>query len=137
MAVKVILRFTNGRLQDQERTFTGPARCFVGRSNDCDIQIPSSPEFLGVSRYHCLLDIDPPTVQVRDLGSRNGCFVNGRRIREHRLRDGDLIAVGHHQMRFAGPNGKARMPASPQLAEEADTTLVGTRVDALGRSSSH
>jgi pSer/pThr/pTyr-binding forkhead associated (FHA) protein len=38
-----------------------------------------------------------------DLGSTNGCFVNGRRVREHRLRDGDLIAVGHHQLRFSGP----------------------------------
>ena len=42
-----------------------------------------------------------------DLSSTNGCFVNGRRVREHRLRDGDLIAVGHHQMRFTGPSAKS------------------------------
>ena len=33
-----------------------------------------------VSRHHCKLDIDPPHVGVRDLGSRNGTYINGRLI---------------------------------------------------------
>jgi pSer/pThr/pTyr-binding forkhead associated (FHA) protein len=70
-----------------------------------------------------------------DLSSTNGCFVNGRRVREHRLRDGDLIAVGHHQMRFTGPSAKAR-PSVPAQAEEPDTTLVATRPEALERTRS-
>jgi pSer/pThr/pTyr-binding forkhead associated (FHA) protein len=41
-----------------------------------------------VSRLHCLFDIDPPTVRVRDLGSRNGTFVNGMRI-GHPARTGE------------------------------------------------
>ena len=35
---------------------------------------------LQVSRHHCLLEIHPPTVRVRDLGSTNGTFVNGEKI---------------------------------------------------------
>jgi pSer/pThr/pTyr-binding forkhead associated (FHA) protein len=71
-----------------------------------------------------------------DLSSTNGCFVNGRRVREHRLRDGDLIAVGHHQMRFTGPSAKVRPNVPAQHAAEPDTTLVATRPDALERTRS-
>jgi pSer/pThr/pTyr-binding forkhead associated (FHA) protein len=74
-----------------------------------------------------------------DLSSTNGCFVNGRRVREHRLRDGDLIAVGHHQMRFTGPSAKVRpnepaQHAPAQHAPEQDTTLVAARPEALERT---
>lgn len=59
-----------------------------------------------MSRRHCLLDIDPPFVGVRDLSSLNGTYVNGRNIgqREKRtplgeieLHDGDRLIVGNSQ----------------------------------------
>jgi pSer/pThr/pTyr-binding forkhead associated (FHA) protein len=71
-----------------------------------------------------------------DLSSTNGCFVNGRRIREHHLRDGDLIAVGHHQMRFAGPSARARV-AEAQQEPDSDTTLVTSSPETLQRTTSH
>jgi pSer/pThr/pTyr-binding forkhead associated (FHA) protein len=70
-----------------------------------------------------------------DLSSTNGCFVNGRRVREHRLRDGDLIVIGHHQVRFTGPSAKAQAPVEPRPGD-GDTTLVTPRVDAV-RSGHH
>jgi pSer/pThr/pTyr-binding forkhead associated (FHA) protein len=48
----------------------------VGRAKVCQLNIPSA----AVSRLHCLLDIDPPSIHIRDLGSRNGTFVNGELI---------------------------------------------------------
>jgi pSer/pThr/pTyr-binding forkhead associated (FHA) protein len=36
----------------------------VGRAHDCDIPTPDGEENLVVSRHHCLLEIDPPTVRV-------------------------------------------------------------------------
>jgi pSer/pThr/pTyr-binding forkhead associated (FHA) protein len=80
MAVKVTLTFTSGTLKGQKREFTQPAKCVIGRSSDCDIHFPTTVEFLCVSRHHCVLDIDPPSVQVRDLGSRNGTFLNEKNI---------------------------------------------------------
>src|SRR5262249_56485128 len=51
-------------------------RYVLGRSRDCDIMLPAE----GVSRHHCRLALDPPTLRVRDLGSRNGTYLNGESI---------------------------------------------------------
>lgn len=58
--------------------FPEAARCLVGRADDCDVRFPGDAR--GISRHHCVFDIDPPRVAVRDLGSLNGTYVNGRLI---------------------------------------------------------
>ena len=74
-----------------------------------------------VSRYQNLFMETPDGWLLIDLSSTNGCFVNGRRVREHRLRDGDLIAVGHHQLRFSGPQAKTgKSREFPQLVPHED-----------------
>jgi general secretion pathway protein A len=123
---------SSGRTIVAEVTLNRP-RMVLGRDDSCDISLDSRY----VSRFQNLFLETPDGWMLIDLSSTNGCFVNGRRVREHRLRDGDLIAVGHHQMRFTGPNGKVRTPTSAQHGEEADTTLVGSRADTLERSTSH
>jgi len=64
-------------LKNREFVFDEPAECIIGRAADCDIQIPTDNEHVDVSRHHCVLEIHPPHVQVRDLGSLNGTLVNG------------------------------------------------------------
>jgi pSer/pThr/pTyr-binding forkhead associated (FHA) protein len=105
----------------------------LGRDDSCDISLDSRY----VSRFQNLFLETPEGWMLIDLSSTNGSFVNGRRVREHRLRDGDLIAVGHHQMRFTGPNTKTRPGEKQPQAAEADATLVGARPDALERTTSH
>ncbi|HKB41155.1 MAG TPA: FHA domain-containing protein [Gemmataceae bacterium] len=109
MAVKITLTFTNSTLQGQKREFTQPTRCIIGRSSDCDIQLPTTLEFMEVSRHHCLFKIDPPAIEVRDLGSRNGTFINAANIGQrrpsqfpaaseestwHTLKEGDELRIG-------------------------------------------
>ena len=53
-----------------------------------------------------------------DLNSTNGCFVNGRRVSEHKLRDGDLITLGQHHIRFSG------QPVEYQAEGDTDATLT-------------
>ena len=124
MTVKITLTFTNGTLQAQKRDFTEPGQCVIGRSNDCDIQLPTTLEFMEVSRHHCVLTIDPPALQVRDLGSRNGTFLNGQNIGQrrpsefpgaseagtwHTLKEGDELLVGETTIRVETlPMGGAR-----------------------------
>jgi hypothetical protein len=78
MAVRLTLAATRGYLQGEEFVFTGPMHCQVGRSSECFLQLPVSD--LSASRHHCLLEIDGPDVQIRDLGSRNGTYINGQMI---------------------------------------------------------
>jgi len=122
---------SSGKTVVAEVTLNRP-RMVLGRDESCDISLDSRY----VSRFQNLFMETPEGWVLIDLSSTNGCFVNGRRVREHRLRDGDLIAVGHHQMRFAGPTAKTRNgPTAP--TEEGDTTLVAPRSDLAQRTSSH
>lgn len=67
----------------------------VGREQDCQLRPVS--EF--ISRYHCVLLLDDFTLRVRDLGSKNGTFVNGRRITgEVVLCHDDMISLGEMTM---------------------------------------
>ncbi|NJO39172.1 MAG: protein kinase [Cyanobacteria bacterium CRU_2_1] len=79
-AAKVILTVTEGTLKGEEYTFRDRTICIIGRAKDCHLQLPSDENHKTVSRYHCLLDIDPPTIRIRDLGSLHGTYVNGQII---------------------------------------------------------
>src|SRR5271163_1070984 len=53
-----------------------PRKLLIGRAADCDLRLES--DF--VSNYHCILLLDGYTLQLRDLGSKNGTLVNGCRV---------------------------------------------------------
>ena len=122
---------SSGRTVVAEVSLNRP-RMVLGRDDSCDISLDSRY----VSRFQNLFLETPEGWMLIDLSSTNGCFVNGRRIREHHLRDGDLIAVGHHQMRFTGPSAKARV-AGAQQEPDSDTTLVSASPETLQRTTSH
>ena len=47
-----------------------------------------------LSRFHCVIEMKRGVLGVRDLGSRNGTYVNGEKIKAKRLQDGDKVRVG-------------------------------------------
>ena len=63
----------------------------VGRHPQCDVRLESAQ----VSRRHCCLAELNGEVLVRDLGSRNGIWINGRRVRSGRLQPGDELSIAH------------------------------------------
>ena len=63
----------------------------VGREEDCHLR-PNSDL---VSRHHCVFTVDDFSVRLRDLGSTNGTFVNGERLKGAvMLRQGDRVLIG-------------------------------------------
>ena len=63
----------------------------IGRAEDCQLK----PKSELISRYHCAILSEPSYVAVRDLGSKNGVYVNGERIGvEQELKNGDRLAIG-------------------------------------------
>jgi len=65
-------------------------KTMLGRSRQCDMAIP----VVSVSRKHCRLESDGKVVKLRDLNSRNGTFVNDKRVKETSLQPGDSIKIG-------------------------------------------
>lgn len=68
----------------------------VGRSSEADVRLPDT----GVSRLHAELRRLGDEVVLVDLGSTNGTTLNGQRVQEGRLRDGDRIGVGSSSLVF-------------------------------------
>jgi pSer/pThr/pTyr-binding forkhead associated (FHA) protein len=67
----------------------------VGRHPDCDARLVSTR----VSRWHCCMTEIEGEVWVRDLGSTNGTWIDGRRVSSGRLRAGDVLAIAHLRYR--------------------------------------
>ncbi len=65
-------------------------RRMIGSAEDCDISVRDDE----VSRLHASFEVTSDGAWVRDLGSRNGTFVNGVRVREARVPDGGSVHVG-------------------------------------------
>lgn len=86
MGSSVVLTVLSGPLQGAHFRFDGLFLCVLGRAEDCTLVFPSIGEYLSISRRHCSLTIDPPVVRLTDLGSRNGTFVNGRKVGQRRHR---------------------------------------------------
>lgn len=68
----------------------------IGQTTDCDIHLKGR----GVEARHCLLFQDADGLRVRDLGSAGGVRVNGQRIREAAICDGDTLQVGAVHLRL-------------------------------------
>ena len=78
MPAKVTLEATAGPLSGRQFEFDEPDLFIVGRAKDCHAVLPDGDT--KASRHHCIIEIRPPRVSVRDLGSLNGTFVNGEKI---------------------------------------------------------
>jgi pSer/pThr/pTyr-binding forkhead associated (FHA) protein len=92
----------------------------VGRSVDADVHLSDHC----VSRRHCLIDGIEGTLVVRDLGSRNGTFVNGLGITEASMAPGDKLTIGRtsYVVDYRRSNTK-----SPTPAKDDETTRVARR----------
>lgn len=95
----------------------------VGRGSGCLIQI-HDPK---ISRSHCEIRATPEGCFIRDLGSKNGTFVNGARVIEARLRNGDRIQAGLAQLLFrcdtVEEDAVAAQTAPPHLCAACGHTI--------------
>lgn len=120
-----------------------PGQCFrmdepgkrayvAGRGEDADFQVPETT----VSRHHSRLYVhckeEIEEVRIEDLGSTNGTFVNGRRIRSSSLAPGDRVTLGGVILRFdlldpVEVRAAVKLEERTRLAEVDSLTGLGTR----------
>ena len=148
MSAKVILTITQGSLKGQQFVFEERTTCLIGRSNDCYPQLPNDGDHRTISRYHCLLDINPPDIRVRDFGSKNGTYINGKKIGqrpahqtpreaaslnfpEHDLSEDDQIKIGPTVLEVSitgvreGDKSDLQLD---QISENEDETVAESKV---------
>src|SRR5262245_49948805 len=95
-------------------------RYTVGRLPDNDIRIDNA----AVSGHHSLLINILNDSFLEDLNSTNGTYVNGKLIKKHALQHGDVITVGHHQLRYVDDQAQQ----APE--DEFEKTMVISQPDA-------
>jgi eukaryotic-like serine/threonine-protein kinase len=89
--MQVNLKVIAGPYKGRIFSFTQHDSFLIGRSRDAHLYLPDDRYF---SRNHCLLEINPPRSFLRDLNSTNGTFLNGHRVANAYLNDGDRIQCG-------------------------------------------
>jgi general secretion pathway protein A len=101
---RLVLTLKGSRVQE---SYLVPGRLVIGRTADNDLQIESKY----VSRHHAQVVTTAEGSWVEDLNSTNGVFVRGRRVRRHRLQEGDVVKLGMHEIAYyrAEPAGSATM----------------------------
>ena len=90
---RIVVSFDGARVE--ERVLV-PGRLVVGRTPDNDLQIDSK----FVSRHHCQIVTTRDGSTLEDLNSTNGVYVKSKRVRRHHLNDGDVIALGRHEILY-------------------------------------
>ncbi len=85
-----VLRFISGKYQGGEFPIVPEKQIIVGRSSDLDMVLVEDM----VSRKHARIAMQSDQIWIEDLGSTNGTFVNGEKIKRARLKEGDRVLIG-------------------------------------------
>lgn len=117
-----------------EQWEVGEEPVLVGRKGHAQVSIGDE----GVSRRHFVISRDGGNYVIRDLNSRNGTWVEGRRVSAEKLRHNDCIQAGRTLFRFAelpfesatasqtpaGPHGTVIIPAATLLERRQSASLM-------------
>jgi len=101
-----------------QRTPIQPLPFRIGRSAGSQLMLPSTH----VSKAHAEIYTDGLTLRVRDLGSRNGTFLNREQVKDGPLHDGDVLHVGDYEYRVA-----REFVIEDDDCDDAEGTIVQTR----------
>jgi predicted component of type VI protein secretion system len=107
--------------QEQGKYALDRPQMVVGREPGCEITIDN----LGISRKHCAFAAKGEAFIVQDLGSANGTFVNGKKIVEHFLNDGDEVVIGKYTLKF---HNESQVNVAPEKQDAGVPDTLNTYV---------
>ena len=111
-----VLRFISGKYQGGEFPVAADKQIVVGRSSDLDMVLVEDM----VSRKHARIAMQQDQIWIEDLGSTNGTFVNGEKIKRARLKEGDRVLIGTSILKLiAGDAPRENMDAKRELENVA------------------
>ena len=100
------LRFISGKYQGGEYPLGDNGELVIGRSSDLDMVLIEDM----VSRKHAKISLTPGQITISDLGSTNGTFVNGEKVKRARLKEGDRILIGTSILKLVAVARQAGAP---------------------------
>jgi pSer/pThr/pTyr-binding forkhead associated (FHA) protein len=127
------LKFISGKYQGGEFPLKAEKQIVIGRSSELDMVLVEDM----VSRKHAKITLQAGKITIEDLGSTNGTFVNGEKVKTARLKEGDRILVGTSILKLVrqGANvpelddavvkQKLEEVAAVQSAKQTKTAMTG------------
>ncbi|AKT39782.1 DUF4388 domain-containing protein [Chondromyces crocatus] len=120
------LRFISGKYQGGEFPLAENQEIFVGRSSDLDMVLVEDM----VSRRHARIACSGDQIHIEDLGSTNGTFVNGEKIKKTALKEGDRVLIGTSILKVVSVDPSAPAPRrrldEPSMRTGQTKTMSGS-----------
>jgi len=104
-----------------DRVELNKVKMTIGRSDDSDIVLDNA----GVSSHHALIQKEAGGYVIADNDSRNGVFVNGDKVDQHRLEYRDEIQIYNYVLKYMASRGLHGI-ADPDIAQDGDMSQTGT-----------
>lgn len=102
---EAFLKFLSNPKKGEAVSLTANKNFVIGRLNSCDLMIDEG----SVSREHAEISLSNGTWVIRDT-SKSGTRVNGKKITEHKLQEGDVVTIGKKDMKFTSDPNKPDQP---------------------------
>ncbi len=118
-----VLRFISGKYQGGEFPLVPDKTVFVGRSSDLDMVLVEDM----VSRKHAGIHVQGEQVWIEDLGSTNGTFVNGEKIKRARLKEGDRVLIGTSILKLVATDASSAREPTTDARQELESVAARRR----------
>jgi pSer/pThr/pTyr-binding forkhead associated (FHA) protein len=116
------LKFISGKYQGGEFPLRVDKEVVIGRSSELDMVLVEDM----VSRKHAKITVASGKVTIQDLGSTNGTFVNGEKIKQTRLKEGDRILIGTSILKLVA--------SDPSVVREIDSKSINQKLEQVAAS---
>ncbi len=110
------LKFISGKYQGGEFPLRPEKEIVIGRSSELDMVLVEDM----VSRKHAKIAMQQGKITIQDLGSTNGTFVNGEKIKQTRLKEGDRILIGTSILKLVASDGAQKNLDTKQINENLE-----------------
>src|SRR3954463_11686812 len=127
------LRFISGKYQGGEFPLRMEREIVIGRSSDLDMVLGEDM----VSRKHAKISTVGNQIMIEDVGSTNGTFVNGEKVKRARLKEGDRILIGTSILKLVEVQRAVGAPAIDAKAaqQNLEKTAAAQEKKTGGRSA--
>lgn len=119
--MRLALRFISGKYQGGEFPLEEKREIIVGRSSDLDMVLVEEM----VSRRHARIQLVDGSVNIDDLGSTNGTFVNGERVTHAELQEGDRVLIGSNILKVVATDSTGPIGSPMDGVQTRTATRTG------------